>query len=222
MDRKELQRICEAILFASGEPVETERLCFVTQTDPDELQAAMRELMDLYAFERRGIRILRLEDSWQMCSQNDLAPWVTKALETRKPPKLSASQLETLTIIAYYQPTTKAFVEKLRGVDSSYSVAALLNKKLIEENGRLDAPGRPIHYRTTPDILRTFGLESLEDLPEMEKVQFSNSPDTVSEPDTSASVGSDAHIAPSADASASVGSDAHIAPSQTTMEGIKS
>ena len=206
MDRKELQRICEAILFASGEPVETERLCFVTETDPDQVREALRELADLYAFERRGIRILRLEDSWQMCSQNDLAPWVTKALETRKPPKLSASQLETLTIIAYYQPTTKAFVEKLRGVDSSYSVAALLNKKLIEENGRLDAPGRPILYRTTPDFLRTFGLESLEDLPEMEKVQFSNSPDTVSEPD----------------ASAPVGSDAHIAPSQTTMEGIKS
>ena len=206
MDRKELQRICEAILFASGEPVETERLCFVTETDPDEVREALRELADLYAFERRGIRILRLEDSWQMCSQNDMAPWVTKALETRKPPKLSASQLETLTIIAYYQPTTKAFVEKLRGVDSSYSVAALLNKKLIEENGRLDAPGRPILYRTTPDFLRTFGLESLEDLPEMEKVQFSNSPDTVSEPD----------------ASAPVGSDAHIAPSQTTMEGIKS
>ena len=113
MDRKELQRICEAILFAAGEPVETERLCFVTETDPDELRAALRELMDLYAFERRGIRILRLEDSWQMCSQNDLAPWVTKALETRKPPKLSASQLETLTIVAYYQPTTKAFYSSI-------------------------------------------------------------------------------------------------------------
>ena len=173
MDPKELQRICEAILFAAGEPVETERLSFVTETDPDEIRAVMRELADAYAFERRGIRILRLEDSWQMCSQNDLAPWVTKALETRKPPKLSASQLETLTIIAYYQPTTTAFVEKLRGVDSSYSVAALLNKKLIEENGRLEAPGRPILYRTTADFLRTFGLESLEDLPEMEKVQFS-------------------------------------------------
>ena len=172
MDHKELARICEAVLFAAGEPVETERLCFVTETDPEELRAVMKELMDLYAFERRGIRILRLEDSWQMCSQNDLAPWVTKALETRKPPKLSASQLETLTIIAYYQPTTKAFVEKLRGVDSSYSVSALLNKKLIEENGRLEAPGRPILYRTTPDFLRTFGLESLEELPEMEKVQF--------------------------------------------------
>lgn len=173
MDRKELQRVCEAILFAAGEPVETERLCSVTETDPDELRQAMRELMDLYAFERRGIRILRLEDSWQMCSQNDLAPWVTKALETRKPPRLSASQLETLTIIAYYQPATKAFVEKLRGVDSAYSVAALLNKKLIEEAGRLEAPGRPILYRTTPDFLRTFSLESLEELPEIEKLQFS-------------------------------------------------
>ena len=173
MDTKELARICEAVLFAAGEPVETERLSFVTETDPDEIRAVMKELMDLYAFERRGIRILRLEDSWQMCSQNDLAPWVTRALETRKPPKLSASQLETLTIIAYYQPTTKAFVEKLRGVDSAYSVSALLNKKLIEEDGRLEAPGRPILYRTTPDFLRTFGLESLDELPEMEKVQFS-------------------------------------------------
>ena len=177
MEPKELARVCEAILFAAGEPVETERLCFATETDPDKVRAAMNELMGLYAFERRGIRILRLEDAWQMCSQNDLAPWVTKALETRKPPKLSASQLETLTIIAYYQPTTKAFVEQLRGVDSSYSVGALLNKKLIEECGRLNVPGRPILYRTTPDFLRTFGLESLEELPEMEKVQFSTAAD---------------------------------------------
>ena len=189
MDTKELARICEAILFAAGEPVETERISLVTETDPEEVRAVLRELMDLYAFERRGIRILRLEDSWQMCSQNDLAPWVTKALETRKPPKLSASQLETLTIVAYYQPATKAFVEKLRGVDSAWSVSALLTKKLIEEDGRLDAPGRPILYRTTSDFLRTFGLESLADLPEMEKVQFSNTADL--DP-----VGSDAHTAP--------------------------
>ena len=181
MDHKELARICEAVLFAAGEPVETERLCFVTETDPEELRAVMKALVDLHAFERRGIGILRLEDSWQLCSQDDLAPWVTKALETRKPPKLSASQLETLTIIAYYQPTTKAFVEKLRGVDSSYSVSALLNKKLIEENGRLEAPGRPILYRTTPDFLRTFGLESLEELPEMEKVNFSTGSEEAAE-----------------------------------------
>ena len=218
MERKELQRICEAILFAAGEPVETERLSFVAETDPDEVREALRELADLYAFERRGIRILRLEDSWQMCSQNDLAPWVTKALETRKPPKLSASQLETLTIIAYYQPTTKAFVEKLRGVDSAYSVAALLNKKLIEESGRLDAPGRPILYRTTADFLRTFGLESLEDLPEMEKVQFSTAVE-VEDADTAA-----AHTGAPRDAEASVaahtGASRDAESAQTAMEGI--
>ena len=81
--------------------------------------------------------------------------------------------MEALTIIAYYQPATKAYVEQIRGVDSSYSVSALLNKQLIEECGRLNVPGRPILYRTTPDFLRTFGLESLDELPEIEKMQFS-------------------------------------------------
>ena len=172
MEHSELQRVCEAILFAAGEPVSTERLSFAAQAVPDEIHAALRALMDQYAFERRGIRILRLEDSYQMCSANDLAPYVTRALETRKPPKLSASQLETLTVIAYYQPATKAWVEKLRGVDSSYTISALLTKKLIAENGRLDAPGRPILYVTTPDFLRTFGLESLADLPEIQCVRI--------------------------------------------------
>ena len=97
---------------------------------------------------------------------------MTKTLETRKPPKLSASQLEALTIIAYYQPATKALVEQIRGVDSSYSVSALLNKKLIEEAGRLNVPGRPIQYKTTPDFLRTFGLSSLEDLPAIDRVDL--------------------------------------------------
>ena len=173
MDNTELLRILEAVLFASGDPVEAQRLSFVTETDVDEIHAAMKQLMDRYAFERRGIRIVRLEDSYQMCSASDLAGYVTRALETRKPPKLSASQLESLTVIAYYQPATKAYVETIRGVDSSYSVNALLNKHLIEECGRLNAPGRPILYRTTPDFLRVCGLESLEDLPPMEKMSFS-------------------------------------------------
>ena len=107
-----------------------------------------------------------------MVSSGEMADFVTKALETRKPPKLSASQLEALTIIAYYQPATKAMVEQIRGVDSSYSVSALMNKKLIEEAGRLNVPGRPIQYRTTPDFLRTFGLGSLEELPPIEKISF--------------------------------------------------
>lgn len=95
-----------------------------------------------------------------------------KTLETRKPPKLSQSQLETLTVIAYYQPATKAYVEQIRGVDSAYSVSALLTKKLIREDGRLNVPGRPILYRTTPDFLRVFGLQSLDELPEIDKTQL--------------------------------------------------
>ena len=107
-----------------------------------------------------------------MVSSGEMADYVTKTLETRKPPKLSSSQLEALTIVAYYQPATKAMVEQIRGVDSSYSISALLNKNLIEEAGRLNVPGRPIQYKTTPDFLRTFGLSSLEELPPIEKVSF--------------------------------------------------
>ena len=172
MEQIELQRSIEAILFASGERVEAERLAAALETDAEEVMAAADALADLYAYERRGIRILKLERGYQMVSAGDQADVVTKALETRKPPKLSSSQLEALTIVAYYQPATKAMVEQIRGVDSSYSISALLNKKLIEEAGRLNVPGRPIQYRTTPDFLRTFGLSSLEELPPIEKVSF--------------------------------------------------
>ena len=137
-----------------------------------EAEQAVRSLMDRLSYERRGIRILRLEHAYQMCSSGEMSSYVTRALETRKPPRLSSAQLETLTVIAYYQPATRAYIEQIRGVDSAYSVGALLNKHLIEECGRLNVPGRPILYRTTPDFLRTFGLESLDELPEIEKMQF--------------------------------------------------
>ena len=172
MERTELQRAIEAILFAAGERVEVSRLAMALEADPKDVIAAADSLMDSLSFDRRGIRILKLEKGYQMVSSGEMADFVTKALETRKPPKLSASQLETLTIVAYYQPATKAMVEQIRGVDSSYSVAALLNKKLIEEAGRLNVPGRPIQYQTTPDFLRTFGISSLEELPSIEKVSF--------------------------------------------------
>ena len=170
MELEQLQRTIEAILFAAGERIEIQRLADVLETDPSEIEKATDALADEYAFQRRGIRILKLEKGYQMVSSGEMADYVTKALETRKPPKLSSSQLETLTIIAYYQPATKAMVEQIRGVDSAYSVAALLN--LIEEAGRLNVPGRPIQYRTTPDFLRTFGLSSLEELPPIEKITF--------------------------------------------------
>ncbi len=172
MEKEELQRAIEAILFAAGERIEVKRLAEVLETDEAEIIFVIEELAGRLSFERRGIRILRLDTGYQMVSSGEMADYVTKALETRKPPKLSSSQLEALTIIAYYQPATKAMVEQIRGVDSSYSVAALMNKKLIEEAGRLNVPGRPIQYRTTPDFLRTFGLRSLDELPPIEKVTF--------------------------------------------------
>ncbi len=180
MELEDLERICEAILFASGERVEISRLAFAADVPLAQAEKAAAALADRYAFERRGIRILKLEDGYQMVSSGEMADYVTKALETRKPPKLSSSQLEALVIIAYYQPATKALVEQIRGVDSSYSVSALLNKRLIEEAGRLNVPGRPIQYRTTPDFLRTFGLSTLEELPSIEKISFAE-PDAVPE-----------------------------------------
>lgn len=172
MEQSELQRILEAILFAAGEPVDISRLAASLEIDEKDVETALDALADEMAFNRRGIRVLRLERGYQMVSSGEMADYVTKTLETRKPPKLSSSQLEALTIVAYYQPATKAMVEQIRGVDSSYSISALMNKKLIEEAGRLNVPGRPILYRTTPDFLRTFGLSSLEELPEIEKVNL--------------------------------------------------
>ncbi len=172
MEEKDLQRAIEAILFAAGERVDLSRLASTLESDEKDVEDAVESLANELAFNRRGIRILRLEKGYQMVSSGEMADYITKALETRKPPKLSSSQLEALTIVAYYQPATKAMVEQIRGVDSSYSISALMNKKLIEESGRLNVPGRPILYRTTPDFLRTFGISSLEELPEIEKVSF--------------------------------------------------
>ena len=172
MEQDELQRALMAILFAAGEPVAAERMALTLQVDPGDIHAAAKTLMDRLSFERSGVRIVRLDEAYQMCSAPEYAELVTKTLETRKPPKLSPSQLETLTVIAYYQPTTKAYIEQIRGVDSAYSVSALLTKKLIREAGRLNVPGRPILYETTPDFLRVFGLQSLDELPEIERVEI--------------------------------------------------
>ena len=168
MEEAEIKRAIEAILFAAGDPVGVDRMAIAIGAGRDQIEENLKALMDAYSFERRGMRIIRLEDAYQMVSAQELSEVISRALETRKPPKLSASALETLTVISYYQPTTKAFVEQIRGVDSSYTISALLNKKLIEEQGRLSVPGRPILYGTTPDFLRTFGIASLDDLPEVD------------------------------------------------------
>ena len=169
MDQPDVQRAAAAILFAAGEPVAVQRMADAIGVPTEEVRAAVNGLMDRLSFDRAGIRVVRLENSYQMCSSGEFADVVARALETRKPPRLSTAQLETLTVIAYYQPATRALVEQIRGVDSAYSVGALLQKNLIEEAGRLNVPGRPIQYRTTSTFLRTFGLSSLDELPPMEK-----------------------------------------------------
>jgi segregation and condensation protein B len=164
---REIEAAAEGILFASGEPVHVDRLCVALELDRSTVEQVLQKLMDYYAYERRGVRLVRMEDSWQLCSAPDYGEVIRKAFEIRKPAKLSQPALEVLTIIAYYQPTTRAYVDQIRGVDSAYTVGLLLDRKLIEECGRLQVPGRPRLYRTTKQFLRAFHLTSLEDLPEM-------------------------------------------------------
>ena len=166
-EMKEIEASVEGILFASGEPVHIDRICLAAELDRPTAELVLQKLMDYYSFERRGMRLLHLEDSWQLCSAPEYADVIRRAFEIRKPAKLSQPALEVLTIIAYYQPTTRAYVDQIRGVDSSYTVGLLLDRHLIEECGRLQVPGRPRLYRTTKAFLRAFHLNSLEDLPEM-------------------------------------------------------
>lgn len=167
MELKEMEAALEAILFAAGEPVGVERICLALELDKATVDAVCQRLADQYSYERRGLRLVRLETSYQLCSAPEYADLIRKTFESRKPAKLSQPALEVLSIIAYYQPVTRAYIDQVRGVDSSYTVGLLLERELIEEAGRLAVPGRPIQYRTTKNFLRSFGLASLEELPEL-------------------------------------------------------
>ena len=166
-EMKEIEAAVEGILFASGDPVAVDRICVALDMDRPTVELVLQRLQDYYSYERRGIRLLKMEDSYQLCSAPEYGDQIRKAFEIRKPAKLSQPALEVLTIIAYYQPTTRAYVDQIRGVDSSYTVGLLLDRHLIEECGRLQVPGRPRLYRTTQSFLRAFHLNSLEDLPQM-------------------------------------------------------
>ncbi len=167
LEMKEIEAAVEGILFASGEPVTIERICVAMEMDRPTVELVLQRLQDYYAYERRGMRLIRMEDSYQLCSAPEYAEIIRRAFEIRKPAKLSQPALEVLTVIAYYQPTTRAYVDQIRGVDSSYTVGLLLDRHLIEECGHLQVPGRPRLYRTTQAFLRAFHLRSLEELPEM-------------------------------------------------------
>lgn len=167
MEQKELEAVLEGVLFASGEPVGVERLCLGLDTDRATIDAAAQRLIDRYRYERRGIRVLKLDASYQLCSAPEYAHLIRKTLENRRPARLSQPALEVLAVIAYFQPVTRAYVDQIRGVDSAYTVSLLLERELIQECGRLSVPGRPILYQTTKNFLRSFGLSSLDELPEL-------------------------------------------------------
>lgn len=167
MELRDTQAAIEAILFAAGEPVGVERLCLTLELDRETVDELCSHLADQYSYDRRGLRVLKLDNAWQMASAPEYADIIRQTFESRKPAKLSQPALEVLSIIAYFQPTTRAYVDQVRGVDSSYTVGLLLERELIEECGRLAVPGRPILYRTTKNFLRSFSLSSLEELPEL-------------------------------------------------------
>lgn len=165
--QKESESMMEAILFSAGEPVGVEQICKATNMTRPEVDEIMSALIDRYSYENRGIRILKLSASYQMCSAPEFAPTIRNVLESRPSSKLSQPALEVLSVIAYHQPTTRAYVDQIRGVDSTYTISLLLERNLLEECGRLAVPGRPILYRTTKTFLRTFDMEDLSQLPDL-------------------------------------------------------
>jgi len=160
-----LESAIEAILFASGDPVDISRISAVLGVGEPAVVSAAQTLSETYIKTGRGIRIIRVDKSYQLCSSPDYADVIRIALERGKPPRLSPQTLEALTVVAYFQPVTRAYVEQVRGVDCTNSLQVLQTRGLIEKHGHLAIPGRPSLYRTTDEFLRTFGLQSLDELP---------------------------------------------------------
>lgn len=166
IDAKSLEKAIEAILFAAGHPITYSKLAEVLGYSEGQIKKKILAFAEKYNDnDKRGIMLLTFESSCQLCTREEFLPYIKEALGIRKGGNLSASSLEVLAIVAYNQPTTRAFIDDVRRVDSAYIVSSLLEKNLIEVCGRLDVPGRPNLYRTTPTFLRCFGIETLEQLP---------------------------------------------------------
>ena len=167
VDLKQYKAALEAVLFAVAEPISTDRLAELLEIEPQVVERLCEHLRDEYAESSHGIQLLCLEGDWQFATKPVFGDYVKAALDRRRNVPLSSAALEVLAIIAYNQPVTRAFVEQIRGVDSSSAVNSLVVRDLVEEAGRLELPGRPIAYRTTANFLRCFGLQSLDELPDI-------------------------------------------------------
>lgn len=173
MEQATIEAAVEAILFAHGDPIGADKLANALELPQSLVEQALASLRLRCQRPESGLELLRLGERWQLATKNAYGSWVSRALESRRAAPLSQAALETLTVIAYNQPVSRAFIEQVRGVDSSSSVSGLLEKGLIEEAGRLDLPGRPVSFRTTDQFLRVFGLSSLAELPPLHATEES-------------------------------------------------
>lgn len=172
MGIKKLEAAIEAILFTMGESVELSKIAAAIDHDEETTKKIINNMMDRYESEDRGIKIIELEASYQMCTKNEMYDYLIKVAKQPKKHVLTDVLMETLSIIAYKQPITKLEIEKIRGVKSDHAVNKLIEYNLVCELGRLEAPGRPLLFGTTEDFLRTFGVQSIEELPMVNQDRF--------------------------------------------------
>lgn len=169
MNNQQIVSALEAVLFASGDPISIDRLSQVFEKTPEEVEKLIKELEIKLEKNKSGFTVVRLENTYQLVTREEYAPYIKKAFDIKRRTPLSPASLEVLAVIAYNQPVTRAFIEQVRGVDCSGVVSTLVEKGLIEERGRLELPGRPLLYGTTKTFLRSFSLNDLSDLPPIPK-----------------------------------------------------
>ena len=172
MEDKKIESIIEAILFAAGRPVEKKELVLSLEISEEEIDNIINKMQKEYENQNRGIEIIKIEDSYQLCSKKELYEYIYPILDKRNKPNLSNAALETLAIIAYNPKITRAQIEEIRGVNSDGAIYKLLEYELIENAGKLNAPGKPVTYKTTNEFLKKFGYSSLAELPELPKYKL--------------------------------------------------
>lgn len=172
MEIEKIKSIIEAILFAAGRPVTKTELMLCLEISEDDIQAILENLQEEYKNQARGIELIKVENSYQLCTKKELYEYVYPILDKRSKPKLSNAALETLAIIAYNPKITRAEIEAIRGVSADACVYKLLEYGLVEESGKIDLPGKPMSYKTTDEFLRMFGYSSLEELPELPRYKL--------------------------------------------------
>lgn len=167
MTFNQMRAAVEAILFAAGEPVEVAKIAQALDIETEDAETVLRSCAEQLDERESGICLLKLEEKYQLCTRQEYAENIRSVLDMKRNVPLSSAAFEVLAVVAYNQPVTKAYVEQVRGVDCSGVISTLCQKGLVEEKGRLDLPGRPLLYGTTPEFLKCFCIESLSDLPEL-------------------------------------------------------